>query len=319
MQYMKRFIVAFSTLPNTFHTGMLLGYAQGKFKNKGLELIFQLPDSYHFVNASAVKVASMQAHIGFASPFLLHSFLKNSTTPTIKAVSAPVQHDFFAYAIQNNANQSQITQFDLTGKRFAIHNAEGRLEELRYYLYNNHKHGFIRPVAADGLHALSTRIADVAYINTTWDAALLEEQGLQLSYLKRSQEDLVLGYNPVYIAHPEMWKTERRAFMDFFEIANEGYLYASVNPTESAMILHKAFKQQFPHFDKLHLLEKSLLEMSHSFVNENNQWGCMSDYSWKEFLLANKRIEKANAINIEKYAIKKLNSSQLFTNELLPY
>jgi len=316
---MKRFVVAFSSLPNTFHTGMLLGYARGAFEEKGLSIQFQQPDSFHFVNASAVKVATQQAHIGFASPFLVHSFLTHTSSQNICAVSAPVQHNFFAFALKQELTNENNNHVKLTGKRFAIQNAEGRLEELRSLLLKHEGQSFIRPVALEGAQALRTNTADLAYINTAWDALLLEEEGIKLSYIKRNEDELVLGYNPVYIANPNMWKQDRESYETFFEIANKEYLFASQEPLAAAKILHDFYQHKFPNFDKLSLLEQSLLQLSKSFVNEYNQWGCMSDYQWQEFLLANKQMAKANHNYPSKESHSRVKSHELFTNDLLPY
>jgi len=315
---MKRLIVALNSSPNTFHTGLLVAIANNWFESVGLKVEIQLPESGHFMDSSPMKVATGQAHIGLCSPQVLFAFHTHKCSTPLLAVSAPVQSNHYHYAVKQGADIDSFSDF--AGKRFASKGTYGQVEELRYFLQREGNSGLIRLADTTTLSAVQNSQADIFYINSAWEGIRFEMENKHLKYFTRSKEDLVMGYNPVYITHPDIIENYEHELALFFKTLDKGYHLAANKPKEVALLFWNTFKDTYENFEKLQLLEKSLKKLSGDFLNNDNQWGTMSDNIWKEFLLATKRINKAccssdevcNTFNCDY-------SKSLFTNKLLPY
>lgn len=315
---MKRLIVALNSSPNTFHTGLLVALANNWFEPSGLKVEIQLPDTGHFMDFSPLKVATEQAHIGLCSPQVLFAFHSHKCSIPLVAVSAPVQNNYHHYAVKYDADIHSLNDF--AGKRFASKGTYGQVEELRYFLQREGNSSMIRLAETSSFTAIQNDEADVFYINSAWEGLKLEMDKKPLKYFSRSKEDLILGYNPVYIAHPNCIENYENELKLFFSILDKGYHLAANKPKEVAKLFWMNFQNMYENFDNLAFLESSLKKLSSDFLNSKNQWGVMSDNIWKEFLLANKRINKVcNKVNEKSQKNSCDYSEFLFTNSLLPY
>lgn len=313
---MKKIIVSLSTPPNTHLTGLLLSMSRNWLSQKGIEVSFIFSKHPYLFDTPAMHVATGQAHIGVGSPQMLFSFHTHAYQVPLKAVSAPVQQNFYTYATLGSKNMCAFEDFN--GKRFAAKNTWGQIDELRYLISKENNQSFIQSENTQGIISLVKEEADIAFVNQAWEGILSEQQGLEIQYTSRCSEDLVMGYDTIYFVHPDILAAEEEVFKVFFDCLNKAYIEASKKPEAVALELHEAYKNTYEHFDNLPLLQKSMDIMHKSFVDKENRWGWMNPYLWQEFLLANKRIQKEiRGVSDKRY--ETAYATEIFTNQLLPY
>jgi ABC-type nitrate/sulfonate/bicarbonate transport system substrate-binding protein len=313
---MKRIIVALDRPPDTHLTGLLLSICNHSLEENGIKVELQYSEMGHFFDSSAMKVATRQAHIGLTTPHHLLYFHTHKNPIFPLAVSAPVQKNYFAYAVKKDSTIKGLQDF--SGKRFAAKGSINQVEELRYFLNKEDRCDMIQIENSCGLDSLRKNKADIAYINKAWDGIVADRMELSLSYFNRSEDELILGYDQVYIALPEIIEKYEDELKIFFYCLDQAYCFASKNPEKAAQLLHSHFSQEYPHFDDYELLLTSMKLLAKDFVDSKDRWGWMEDNIWKEYLLGLKRIKKTCREDI----LPQINcdySSHIFTNNLLPY
>lgn len=317
---MTPFIVTLDSNPDPMLTGLLLGLSRGEFKRNGLDVQIRINTQTGVSNQALMQAASQEVSLAVASSMALFKFHLSPLKVPLKAVAAPVQDNFYAFATIQKEQESLLHNPGLSRVGLSNHQDVDRIFNRMFGGVSDISE-MVRFVPTEGLSDIEKNHVDFLFVNTAWDVFIAKEKGLDLTVHPWPEEDLRFAYTPVYVAHPAMLDLYKSQYSLFFSIADEHYCEASHNPLQIAKELHRAYKGLYPYFDNLGLLQESMQYMARSFVDEQNRWGCMKLNYWQEMVLLQKRMIKDRHFGEEELCECHLSSysGELFSNSYLPY
>ncbi len=294
--------IALDWIPNTNHTGLYVALEKGYYAENGLNVSILEPPE----DGAVPLMASGNADFAISYQEEIAAALSSDTPLPVVSVAAIIEHN--TSGIISLKENNILGPKDIENHSCATWNTPVEQAILKDVItkdggdFNNVN--LIPLNVTDVITALQTDI-DAVWIYYAWDGVATELAGLDTNYFYFKDIDKDLDfYTPVIAANENYLKNNSETAKKFLEATKKGYIYATENPEEAAIIIVK----HAPEID-LDLAIKSQEYLASQYATDKNKWGEIDINRWDAFfdwLYNNGVIEK------------KLNSGQGFTNEYLP-
>lgn len=308
--------LALDWTPNTNHTGFYVAQAEGYYAARDLDVAIRSPADDDYETTPAKRVATGESTLAIAPSESAISYRTHPDYPSLTAVAAVCQVDRSAIVTLEESGIDRPAQLD--GKRYASYDARFEDHIVRQLVRNDGGDGDIEITTPPKLGIWNTLLegeADATWVFMPWEGLLAERDDVGLNAFYLDDYDVPYGYTPLLLARPETVDDEADLLSDFLAATAEGYQYAADNPEAAADILRaeaSGMDNDDPAF-----LRASQRAIADAYLTADGEWGPMAHDRWDAFvdwLAAN---EILTTVGGKPIPAGDLDTTALFTNDLL--
>lgn len=308
--------LALDWTPNTNHTGFYVAQAKGYYNDQEIDVEIHSPGDTDYETTPAKQVATGEATVAIAPSESAISYHTHPEYDSLTAIAAVCQTDMSAIVTLEDSGLDRPA--DLDGQTYASYDARFEDYIVRQLVKNDGGDGDIEITTPPKLGIWNTLVegeADATWVFMPWEGVLAAEDDIGLNAFYLDEYEVPYGYTPLLLARPETIADDD-SLSEFLEATARGYRFAANNPAEAAEILRTeatGMDNDDPEF-----LEKSQRQLTDAYLTEDGEWGTMDHSRWETFVDWLVDNEILTTIDGESISAAELDTSELYTNSLLP-
>lgn len=270
--------------PNTLHCGFLLAKINGWYHDAGIQLDLLTPETDDYLTTPAKKVVNGEAHLGIAPSESLISYATLRQPKDLISVAAILQRDLSSIVTLKTSGLDVPRKLD--GKTYGSYGARFEDAIVQQIIRNDGGHGFLRIANPPKLQIWQDFLngkVDATWIFESWEGLMPCGLNLELNHFRLSDFGIPYGYSPVVLCSQRFCESNKQVLERVMQITAKAYETCARHPDESAAII--ASSGLHPNLLNEGFIRNSLQHLSSYLINDNGQWGVMSDAVWHEFAI----------------------------------
>ena len=289
--------LALDWTPNINHIGFFVGRDKGFFKDFGIDLIIQSPETDNYKYSPAKKIELGISDFGLVPTESLVSFRTKEKPFKLYALATIFQSDISAIAVREDSGIKRPK--DLDGKSYASYGARYEEPIIRQLIKNDGGLGKIKvsyPKRLGVWDTITSKKYDSTWIFLNWEG--IDNQNF--TFFKLKDFNIPYSYSPLVVCSQKFINEEKLNIQNFLSAMKKGYMYSLENVEESTDILFK----NLPENDKNIDLYSSLI-FSKNYFGDDKSFGKIKDDVILKFFnwLKENKVEK-QSLNHEDFYLK---------------
>tara|TARA_B100001248_G_scaffold123612_1_gene92692 strand:- start:1255 stop:2145 length:891 start_codon:yes stop_codon:yes gene_type:complete len=257
------FKLALDWTPNINHIGFYVGKEKNFFKDYGIELLINSPETNNYKYSPAKQIELGISDFGLTPTESVISFRTKNNPFKLIAVSALFQSDISAIVVTDDSGIKRPK--DLDGKSYASYGA--RYEDLivKQLIKNDGGLGDVNisyPNRLGVWDTVSNKTFDSTWIFMNWEG--IEKPNF--NFFKLSDYNIPYSYSPLIVCSEKLINTNKIDVENFLKATKKSYMYCLNNVDESIKVLYN----YIPKNDKKINLRSSLNLSKRYFGNSRN-------------------------------------------------
>ena len=276
---MTKLKIALDWTANTNHTGFYVAKEKGFYRELGIDLEIQTPDTDNYAITPAKKVELGDVDFALCPFESVISYRTKQHPFEAVALATIFKEDISAIATLKSKDIK--TPKELDGLVYASYKARYEDEMVRQMIKNDGGKGNIDLVYPDKLGIWDTILkgeADATWIFSNWEGIRAKNEGIALTLFKMKDFGVPYGYSPIIMTGKTMAKKNTESYTSFLKATKRGFLYAQDHPAEAVKYIEPFLAEQDKAID---LLESQKFTASYYGTEEN--WGIMEKEPIQKF------------------------------------
>ncbi|AWX44156.1 hypothetical protein HME9304_01156 [Flagellimonas maritima] len=268
---MEKLKIALDWTANTNHSGFYVAREKGFYREYGIDLEINTPETDDYSKTPAKKVELGEADIALCPFESILSYNTKKDHFDAVAIATIFKKDISAITVLEESDIK--TPKDLDGKVYASYKARYEDDIVKRMIRNDGGTGDIKIEYPKRLGIWDTLIngsLDATWIFTNWEGVHAKSKGVALRNFKMGDYEIPYGYSPVIFASRSKVDSNKKCYQDFLSATKQGFLYAIEYPKYAVDCIK-------PHIAKsdadIDLLESQ--KLSNTFYGNQNNWGMM--------------------------------------------